>query len=536
MIDLSACEEFAVLAASTATCAGSFECDISGGKLGVFPGTSITGNFVGYDDATSEESVACAAAGLTAWQQGTALSGTAMLAEMGGLTFTPGVYTHESAINIAATSPQVVLDAEGDPNAQFIFNVGSALTTSANSEIVLRNGAKAENVYWFLGTQLTMGADSIMVGNVLTGAAVTIGSNGKIVGRAIAQTAVTCETACAVVECLDNTHCSDGLSHNGLETCTDNVCQPGIWPSASPSSAPSAVPSVAPSSAPSSIPSSAPSTSPSAAPSVGPSAAPSGTPSSQPSSQPSLSSAPSSSPSAGPSVSGAPSSQPSSQGCEDEPAWTLATPSSTSIMLGPHLSALVGKDCAELQGLVLLENRDDWCRILAQDNIEGKSAVEACCFCGGGKQLELPCEDQGGWGEGDLNCGFVAENNLCEVFKDIKFGLAGGLLPSQACCACGGGAKPDDDSECQRLSSDKRRNLGEESTVYTFDVRDWTTRVGLGESPGVPNLEYLGLGYNILFGNPRGSSISEADPGKTRERAHNRSLLGKRLTPCLFCT
>jgi hypothetical protein len=40
MIDLSACEEFSVLAAATATCAGSFQCDISGGKLGVSPGAS----------------------------------------------------------------------------------------------------------------------------------------------------------------------------------------------------------------------------------------------------------------------------------------------------------------------------------------------------------------------------------------------------------------------------------------------------------------------------------------------------------------
>jgi hypothetical protein len=82
--------------------------------------------------------------------------------------------------------------------------------------------------------------------------------------------------------------------------------------------------------------------------------------------------------------------------------------------------------------------------------------------------------------------------------------------------------------------------LQEEGTntppVNTYDFRDWTTREGLGESPGVPNLEYLGLGYNSVFGNPRGSSSSEVDPGKTRERARNWSLLRKRLTPWLFRT
>lgn len=44
-------------------------------------------------------------------------------------------------------------------------------------------------------------------------------------------------------------------------------------------------------------------------------------------------------------------------------------------------------------------------------------------------------------------------------------------------------------------------------------IKDLTRREGLGESPGIPNLEYLGLGYNIFEGNPRGSDISEADPG-----------------------
>jgi hypothetical protein len=125
-IDLSSCEEFVVLAAATATCAGSFECDISGGKLGVSPGTSITGNFVG-DQVSTLESADCAAAGLAAWQQGTALSGTAIPAEMGGVTFTPGVYTTEYAANIAATNPKVHLDAQDDPDAVFIFIVGSAL-------------------------------------------------------------------------------------------------------------------------------------------------------------------------------------------------------------------------------------------------------------------------------------------------------------------------------------------------------------------------------------------------------------------------
>jgi hypothetical protein len=115
------------------------------------------------------------------------------------VTFKAGVHTHGSAINIAATNPTIYLDAEGDPNAVFIFIAGTTLTTSAKSEIVLINGASKENVFWFLGTALTMGADSTLVGNVFAGTAITMGTNAKISGRAIAQTAVICETACTII-------------------------------------------------------------------------------------------------------------------------------------------------------------------------------------------------------------------------------------------------------------------------------------------------------------------------------------------------
>jgi hypothetical protein len=198
IIALGACEDFALMAGSTATCAGSFDCDIIGGYLGVSPaGTSVTGNFDGVI-ALTEDSTGCAADGLAAWTLGRATTGTTMVAEMGGKTFSPGVHTHGSAINIASTNPKVYLDAKGDPDAVFVFNVGTTLTTCAGSEIVLLDGARKDNVFWVLGTALTMGADSILVGSVLAGSAITMGTNASIMGRAIAQTAVTCETHCTI--------------------------------------------------------------------------------------------------------------------------------------------------------------------------------------------------------------------------------------------------------------------------------------------------------------------------------------------------
>jgi hypothetical protein len=159
-IVLGACEDFAVMAGSTATCAGSLDCDIIGGYLGVYPGTVATGKFAG-DIALTADTALCAADGLAAWKVGSATKSDepSMLAEMGGVTFKPGVHTNELSINIAANR-EVYLNAGGNSSAVFIFNVGSTLTTGANSKIVPLNGARRENIFWVLGTALTMGADS----------------------------------------------------------------------------------------------------------------------------------------------------------------------------------------------------------------------------------------------------------------------------------------------------------------------------------------------------------------------------------------
>ena len=236
-IALGACEDFAVMAGSTATCAGSFDCDIIGGYLGVNPGTSVTGNFVG-DITSTADGAGCAVDGLAAWEAGTAMTtGDPMLAEMGAVTFKAGVYSHESSINIASDKPKVYLDAEGDRNAVFIFNVGSTLTTSAESEIVLINNARAETVFWVLGTALTMGADSILVGNVLAGSSITMGTNAKIIGRAIAQVAITCETACTIDVAVDVavevgfSLLTDAYPSEITVTLTDEKTGEQLWPS-----------------------------------------------------------------------------------------------------------------------------------------------------------------------------------------------------------------------------------------------------------------------------------------------------------------
>jgi len=198
-IDLGTCDEFAVMAGFAALCVGLNDCDIPVGKLGA--GTAITGQFTGDVLSISSDwnAAGCAKDGLAAFTAGKAMTkGVNLATQMGGKIFTPGTYTHASAISIGGLNPIVTLDGEGDDNAIFIFIAGSTMTTAPLSQIVFQNGAKAENVFWVIGTALVVGNGSIMVGTFLAGSSATIGENGKIWGRVIAQDSIVCNSCIGV--------------------------------------------------------------------------------------------------------------------------------------------------------------------------------------------------------------------------------------------------------------------------------------------------------------------------------------------------
>jgi hypothetical protein len=168
--------------------------------MGISPGISITGPFASdsaYEVNTGPAN-ACATDQLAVFNELRGLSGSSLPSEIGGVTFGPGAYVAAGAVTISLANPSVYLDAGGDADAVFIFSMASTLATCANSQIVLRNGARAENVYWAMETTLTMGADASLAGTVLCGTSATIGTNGQIIGRILAQTTIVCSTACEV--------------------------------------------------------------------------------------------------------------------------------------------------------------------------------------------------------------------------------------------------------------------------------------------------------------------------------------------------
>ena len=89
--------------------------------------------------------------------------------DLGGLTLTPGVYRFDSTAQLTGT---LTLDFQGNPNADFVFQIGSALTTASSSVVNVINGDSISGVYWQMGVlaagSATLGTDTMFAGNILS--------------------------------------------------------------------------------------------------------------------------------------------------------------------------------------------------------------------------------------------------------------------------------------------------------------------------------------------------------------------------------
>jgi len=115
--------------------------------------------------------------------QGLPSTGT-LAAELGGTTIYPGVYHNASSVGI--TIGNLTLDAQGDPNATWVFQIGTSLTVGDpvgpnTKSVILINGAKAGNVYWAVGSGavINYGGGGTMVGTVISQAGITVSSPGQ---------------------------------------------------------------------------------------------------------------------------------------------------------------------------------------------------------------------------------------------------------------------------------------------------------------------------------------------------------------------
>ncbi|MEU0344966.1 ice-binding family protein [Streptomyces bobili] len=101
-----------------------------------------------------------------------------------GQTLLPGVHTAVSGVGLTG---DLVLNAGGNPNAVWVFQIPEALTTASSSRVLLTNGASACNVYWQVGSSATLGTDSTFVGTIMALTSISANTGANIEGRTLAR-------------------------------------------------------------------------------------------------------------------------------------------------------------------------------------------------------------------------------------------------------------------------------------------------------------------------------------------------------------
>jgi hypothetical protein len=187
---LGTAQNYAVLGGAGVTNTGF---SVLNGDLGVSPGSALTGFPPGIVNGTTHQTDAAAAQAqsdlTTAYNNLWSLAPTVDLTgqDLGGLTLTPGVYFFSSSAQLTGN---LTLNALSDPDALFVFQIGSTLTTASNSSVTVIN-APSETFcekYFVVGSSATLGTDTDFEGSILALTSITLNHDADIVrGRALAR-------------------------------------------------------------------------------------------------------------------------------------------------------------------------------------------------------------------------------------------------------------------------------------------------------------------------------------------------------------
>jgi len=186
-VQLGLAAPYGILAGSAVTCitAGVINADV-----GISPGSAVTGfppcTLTGTIHAADAVALAAQNALTTAYNTLANKPCDLVItpADLGGRTLPAGVYCAASSMAVTGT---VTLDGGGDPNAEFVFQIGSTLTTGTSANIALINGAQAKNVWWQVGSSATLGTSTTFRGNILALTSITLNDNATMCGRALAR-------------------------------------------------------------------------------------------------------------------------------------------------------------------------------------------------------------------------------------------------------------------------------------------------------------------------------------------------------------
>lgn len=185
--NLGTAETFVVLGGSTVTNTGS---TVLVGDLGVWPGLAIIGFPPGIVNGTTHAGNAVALQAqsdlVTAYNNvaGQMCDTDLTAQDLGGLTLVPGAYCFSTSAQLTGT---LTLDAQGDPNAVWVFQTGSSLTTASNAVVDVINGGSSCNVFWQIGSSATLGTGTDFAGSILALTSITTNTSVSLSGQLLAR-------------------------------------------------------------------------------------------------------------------------------------------------------------------------------------------------------------------------------------------------------------------------------------------------------------------------------------------------------------
>jgi hypothetical protein len=187
-VNIGTDSQFAILAGSGIIVAGAVNSTVITGNIGTFPTPSITGlgNVVlnGVNQAGDAVSQGAKTDLTAAFDDAAGRPFDATYSEVGGLTLDGGVYKASDSLDLTGT---LTLNGQGNPNAVWIFQVGSSFTTASYSAIDLTGGAQASNVFWEVGSLATLGSYSDLDGDILALDSITMGTYATEDGRLLSE-------------------------------------------------------------------------------------------------------------------------------------------------------------------------------------------------------------------------------------------------------------------------------------------------------------------------------------------------------------
>ena len=198
-VNLGSTSNFAVLAGSGITNTGPTTVSgTAGGDMGSDPTPAFTGDTLVTTTGTkytapSAVVTAAKTALITAYDDAAGRTpATTVTADLGGQTLVGGVYNAAAAMALTGT---LILDGQNNPDAVWIFQAGSTLTTASSSVVQLINGAQPCHVFWQVGSSATFGTSSDFTGHVLALTSITATTGATFKGQLLARNgAVTLDT------------------------------------------------------------------------------------------------------------------------------------------------------------------------------------------------------------------------------------------------------------------------------------------------------------------------------------------------------